>query len=113
MDTQTVTQVAPEMVAEAKKKSMGMKRPKKLVKGSAAAKRWMAYVRSGKKGKRSTAKTPVRKTAGKRSVKKSTKKRVGRPRKTSGKKPVKKSTKKGPGRPRKSSGKKSTKKGRK
>ena len=95
MDTQTVTQVAPEMVAEAKKKSMGMKRPKKLVKGSAAAKRWMAYVRSQKKGaKRSSAKTPVRKTAGKRSVKKTTKKGPGRPRKTSGKKSTKKSASK-------------------
>ena len=45
----SVEKIVPQtQVAEAKrpKKSSGMKRPKKLTKGSAATKRWMAHLRS-------------------------------------------------------------------
>jgi len=63
----------PQVVANAKRKtSSGMNRPmkpKKLVKGSAATKRWMAYVRSKKKGGRKSAKTPARKPTSRKSGK--------------------------------------------
>ena len=72
----------PQVVANAtgsasaavrRKTSGSMKRPTKLVKGSVAAKRWMAYVRSAKKGGKKSAKTPMRKRARKASSKKSAK----------------------------------------
>ena len=62
----------PQVVANAT--GSAPKRPKKLVKGSAAAKRWMAYVRSGKKGTKKSAKTPARKPLVKKSGKASSKK---------------------------------------
>jgi len=46
-------------VAEAKRSGSGMKRPKKLVKGSAATKRWMAHLRSMRKSAKK-AQTPAR-----------------------------------------------------
>lgn len=46
-------------VAEAKRSGSGMKRPKKLVKGSAATKRWMTHLRSMRKSSKK-AKTPAR-----------------------------------------------------
>ena len=56
--------VPQTQVAEAKrsKRSSGMKRPKKLVKGSAATKRWMAHLRSMRKGAGKKAKTPARRS---------------------------------------------------
>lgn len=88
-----------ELTAEAKK-STGMRRPKKLVKGSAATKRWMAHLRnmrkSGKKasspkrgrkasrksrkgrkasrkGSKKAAKTPMRRRRSRKGSKKSRK----------------------------------------
>lgn len=71
------TEVA-NATAAARRKS-GMKRPKKLVKGSAAAKRWMAHVRSHRRVSRK-AKSPARKnrkksTKGKRTAHKTPKRR--------------------------------------
>ncbi len=71
------TEVA-NATAAARHKS-GMKRPKKLVKGSAAAKRWMAHVRSHRRVSRK-AKSPARKnrkksTKGKRTAHKTPKRR--------------------------------------
>ena len=56
--------VPQTQVAEAKrsKSSNGMKRPKKLVKGSAVTKRWMAHLRSMRKGAGKKAKTPARRS---------------------------------------------------
>ena len=66
------------------------RRPKKLVKDSAATKRWMAYVRS----RRSTRKTksPARK-------RRTTGRRPGRPRKTSAKTPKRRPRKTSPKKP--------------
>ena len=58
MDSVQKTVVPKTQVAEAKKSS-GMKRPKKLTKGSAATKRWMAHLRSMRKSSKK-AKTPAR-----------------------------------------------------
>ena len=67
--------------ADAKHKRSGMKRPKKLVKGSAAAKRWMAHVRAHKKSKRVS--SPKRKVSRKSPARKAGRpRRVGRPRKS-------------------------------
>ena len=58
----SVEKIVPQtQVAEAKrpKKSSGMKRPKKLTKGSAATKRWMAHLRSMRKGAGKRLKTPA------------------------------------------------------
>ena len=57
---QSVEKTVPQTeVAEAKKG--GMRRPKKLVKGSAATKRWMAHLRAMRKTSRK-AKTPARRS---------------------------------------------------
>ena len=61
----SVQKIVPQtQVAEAKraKKSSGPKRPRKLVKGSAATKRWMAHLRSLRKGAGKKAKTPARRS---------------------------------------------------
>lgn len=87
-----------ELTAEAK--SAGMRRPKKLVKGSAATKRWMAHLRNmrksakkasspkrrkasrkgrkmsrkgSKKASKKAAKTPMRRRRSRKGVKKSAK----------------------------------------
>ena len=95
------TEVA-NATAEARKGSM--KRPKKLVKGSAAAKRWMAHVRSHRKSVKRKAKSPARKHS-----RKHHKSPARHHRKRSAKTPKRK-----PGRPRKvGRPKKSSKRGRK
>lgn len=68
------TEIAEGMHHGSAKKSSGVKRPKKLVKGSAAAKRWMAHVRAHKKSRRVS--SPKRKASHKSPARK-----VGRPRK--------------------------------
>ena len=72
MDSVQKVVVPQTKVAEAKraKKSSGMKRPKKLVKGSAATKRYMAHLRSMRKTRGKRTKTPARKRSRKMSPKK-------------------------------------------
>ena len=82
-----------------------VRRPKKLVKGSAAAKRWMAHVRSHRRVTKRK-KSPARKRTRKHHKSPGRPRRVGRPRKTHTKTPRRKTH-------RKKSSKKSSKKGRK
>ena len=70
------------------------RRPKKLVKGSAATKRWCAYMRSKRRARK--AKSPVRK-------RRTTGRKPGSPRKTSPKTPKRKPRKTSPKTPKRRS----------
>ena len=73
--TQVIANATGSIVAHAKRKDNGgVKRPKKLVKGSAATKRYMAYVRSMKKEGKNSPKTPSRKPVSRKTSKVSGKK---------------------------------------
>jgi len=107
MDSVQKVVVPQTKVAEAKraKKSSGMKRPKKLVKGSAATKRYMAHLRSMRKTRGKRTKSPARKRSRKASPKKSRK---------SVKTPARKRSRKmSPKKGRKSPARKGSRKGRK
>lgn len=82
-------------------KKAGMSRPKKLVKGSAATKRWMAHLRSMKKSSKK-AKTPARKV---RKVSRKSSKKAKTPARKARKTPARRGRKPGP--------KKGSRKGRK
>ena len=111
MDSVQKVVVPQTQVAEAKraKKSSGMKRPKKLVKGSAATKRWMAHLRSMRKTRAKKSKTPMRKRSRKASPKKSRKAAKTPARKRSRKSSPRKGRKPGP----KKGSRKGSRKGRK
>ena len=81
------TQVAK---ASAQAKRGGMRRPKKLVKGSAATKRWMAHLRSMRKSTKK-AQTPARgRKSSRRGRKPGPKKGRKTPARRSGKTPARK-----------------------
>ena len=73
-------------------KKAGMSRPKKLVKGSAATKRWMAHLRSMKKSSKK-AKTPARKV---RKVSRKSSKKAKTPARKARKTPARRGRKPGP-----------------
>ena len=95
----------------AKKKSSGMKRPKVLKKGSAATKRYMAHLRSLRKSakksktpaRKSSRKTPARKTPARKGRKPGPKKGS---KKASRKTPMRKGRKPGPKKGSKKGGRK-------
>ena len=94
MDPVAEMTVPQTEVAEAKKG--GMRRPKKLVKGSAATKRWMAHLRSMRKSSKK-AKTPARRgrKASRKGRKASSKKARKTPARRSRKTPARKMSRKG------------------
>lgn len=95
-------------VAEAKRSGSGMRRPKKLVKGSAATKRWMAHLRSMRKSSKK-AKTPARGRKASRKGRKASSKARKTPARRSRKTPARKVSRKG----RKTPARKTSRKGRK